>query len=119
MKKYIKLFIVVLILITLGIRFNCYAKSNIVLNNPVTNDEEHTFKYPNLEINNSVKPYSITLSIENGYFNTNNEELNDKVSDYFDFKGGSTIEINSKGKLNIDSVNKELKEYYEKERKSP
>lgn len=91
MKKYIKLFIVLLILITLGISFNCYAKSNIVLNNPVTNDEEHTFKYPNLEINNSVKPYSITLSIENGYFNTNNEELNNKVSEYFDFRGGSNI----------------------------
>lgn len=91
MKKSI---FIIFILFLCFISFNicCYASGDsVILNDPVTDDVNHTFKYPNLEINDNVKPYSLTLSVENGYFRTNNESLNADVSTYFDFRGGTSI----------------------------
>ena len=86
MKKLI--YIIIAFLLVLGV--NVYAEdAKITLNDAITDDVNHTFKYPNFDIDESVNPYSITLSIENGYFSTNNSEDNDKVLTYFNFMGGT------------------------------
>ena len=81
-----------LLLIVLFCGINCFAKENIVLNDYITNDVEHTFKYPNIEVSSDIKPYSLTLSIENGYFNADNEDLNNDITSFFDFRGGTNVE---------------------------
>ena len=92
MKKKFYLSFLILFFVSIAFCSTGYAKEkNIVLNQPQTDDIEHTFKYPNLQIGKDVIPYSITLSIENGYFITNNLVLNNAVSEYFLFKGGTNI----------------------------
>ena len=116
MKRIINILVIVIVAF-IAFNMNCYAKENsIILNTPKTDDINHTFKYPDLKISNDIKPYSITLSIENGYFNTNNEGLNDAVSLYFDFIGGtntgndyiSTLNTTENYKLITFNLNKSV-----------
>ena len=95
---------VVLAIMVLGLFFVCdvcYAKENkIELNSEKFDIDNHTFSYPKLSIDDSISPYSVTVAIENGYFNINNDD----ITTYFDYKGGtndlnafvSTLKTNEK-----------------------
>lgn len=91
MKKIFNILITIFIATMSLMMVSSASEGSIVLNAPVTDDVAHTFKYPNLEIDNNVKPYSITLSIENGYFMTNDADLNSTVETYFNFMGGTNL----------------------------
>lgn len=88
---------------------SCFAEENkIVLNEPLTDDVNHTFKYPNLAISKDVNPHSLSLSIDNGYFSTSDGDLNTLISTYFDFKGGTDISNNFIGTLNTTTQYKTI-----------
>lgn len=99
MKKILNVLLVLLMLFSI----NCNAKeSSIVLNKAVTDDVAHTFQYPNLTINNDFSPYSLSLSIENGYFTCSDSDLNNAILTNYIFKGGT--DSNNGFKDNLDNT---------------
>ena len=102
MKKILNILLVLILICSI----NCNAKENsIILNEAVTDDIAHTFQYPNLTINNDFYPYSITLSVEDGYFQTLDSDLNDSMLTSYNFKGG----VNALDSTFVDDLNTSTK----------